>query len=567
MNNKNHIDIPKEINFIFYHIQKCGGTSIRHMFYNYFIKIYHKKYIFGPEFLGDDTLCFLSDKLNDIQNNKNIDYNNLKVILSHMSYNDIDLSYVPYKITFLRDPVERIISHYYYFDYPNIKIDMFDLSDSFFQDYCSRYGSHMANILGILDEHNKIDNNLLQKRLKEFIFIGKIEYINECIKKLNICLNNIYSKDIVIEKVHHKINENKKTIKDMELLKKRILPYCTNDYILYNSFDKYIYTHIKIDIDKWILEDKKYNIILITGGAGFLGRHLIKKLLENDNNKLICVDNLITGKITNIEEFISNNRFRFINYDITKEFNIIYVNEIYNLASLASPEKYKKYQIETIMVNFLGTKNMLDLAKKHNAKILLTSTSEVYGDPEIHPQPEEYYGNVNTIGERSCYDESKRLAETIMYEYKKIYNLDTKIVRIFNTYGQYMDEKDGRVITNFISKIRNNEPIEIYGDGNQTRSFCYVDDMIDGLIKMMNSNEFGPINLGNPECEFTLNDLVKLFEKILNIKIDIIYLDKTENDPKCRKPIIDKATEKLKWYPKINLEEGLKICMKYLNEN
>ena len=318
-----------------------------------------------------------------------------------------------------------------------------------------------------------------------------------------------------------------------------------------------------MDINEFT-KKKSSKTILITGGAGFLGRHLCKKLLENIDNNIICVDNLITGKESNIEEFKSNDRFKFINHDIIKEINFTHVNEIYNLASLASSEKYKKYPIETIMVNFMGTKNMLDLAKKHNAKILLTSTSEIYGDPLIHPQPEEYYGNVNTIGERSCYDESKRLAETIMYEYRKIYNLDTKIVRIFNTYGPYMDEKDGRVITNFIYKIKNNEPIEIYGDGEQTRSFCYVDDMIDGLIKMMNSIENGPINLGNPNCEFTLNELVKLLEKIIDKKLDIKYLEKTENDPKCRKPIIDKAIERLQWYPKINLEEGLKLCMELI---
>lgn len=299
-------------------------------------------------------------------------------------------------------------------------------------------------------------------------------------------------------------------------------------------------------------------IILITGGAGFLGRHLCCELLKNPNNKIICLDNLITGKESNIEEFKSNVNFKFLKFDITKKIFLPHVDEIYHLASLASPDKYKTYPIETIMVNFMGTKNILDLAKIHKAKVLLTSTSEVYGDPLIHPQPEEYYGNVNTIGERSCYDESKRLAETLMYEYKKLYNLDTKIVRIFNTYGLYMDEKDGRVITNFLYKIKNNEPIEIYGTGNQTRSFCYVDDMIDGLIKMMNSQEIGPINLGNPYCEFTLNELVKILEKMSDKKLKVNYLPGTENDPKCRKPIIDKANKKLNWFPKINLEEGLR---------
>lgn len=300
--------------------------------------------------------------------------------------------------------------------------------------------------------------------------------------------------------------------------------------------------------------------IIVTGGAGFIGRHLCKELLEDENNYVICIDNLITGHLENIEEFKNNERFKFIKFDVINqlEHNFEKVDEIYHLASLASPDKYKQYSIETIMVNVMGTKNMLDLAKQYNSKILFTSTSEVYGDPLVHPQPESYYGNVNTIGERSCYDESKRLGETLMYEYNKIYNIDTKIVRIFNTFGSYMNEKDGRVITNFLHKIKMNEPIEIYGDGIQTRSFCYVDDMIDGLVKMMNSTEKGPINLGNPNCEFTLNKLIKILQKIYGKYFTVNYLPATENDPKCRKPIIDQANEKLNWYPQINLEDGLK---------
>jgi len=305
------------------------------------------------------------------------------------------------------------------------------------------------------------------------------------------------------------------------------------------------------------------NNILVTGGAGFLGRNLCKKLLKNPTNIVICMDNLITGKESNIDEFKNNNNFIFINYDIIGQIQLPHVDEIYHLASLASPEKYKKYSIETIMVNSQGTKNVLDLCKKHKAKMLISSTSEVYGDPLIHPQPEEYYGNVNTVGERSCYDESKRLAETLVYEYRKKFNIDAKIVRIFNTYGPYMDINDGRVITNFIKKINDNEQVQIYGDGSQTRSFCYVDDMINGLILMMNSNESGPINLGNPNCEFTLNELVAVFKKLYNKEIIVEYLEGTENDPKCRKPIIDKANQKLNWYPKINLEEGLINTIKY----
>lgn len=312
---------------------------------------------------------------------------------------------------------------------------------------------------------------------------------------------------------------------------------------------------------------KQLKTILITGGAGFLGRHLCSKLLEDPINYVICVDNLITGYESNIEEFRSNPNFTFIKHDITKEYSYPKVNQIYNLASLASPDKYKLYSIETIMTNFIGTKNMLDLALRDEAKILLTSTSEVYGDPQIHPQSETYYGNVNTVGERACYDESKRLAETIMYEYRKKYKLDTKIIRIFNTYGPYMDINDGRVITNFIKNIKLNKPIQIYGSGEQTRSFCYYEDMIRGLIMMMQTDNTvsGPINLGNPYCEFTLNELVKIYRKIYSHDIMVEYLDETENDPKCRKPIINKAQEILGWNPLIGLEEGLIKTIKFFS--
>lgn len=267
---------------------------------------------------------------------------------------------------------------------------------------------------------------------------------------------------------------------------------------------------------------------------------------------------------------LQNNRFFFNEYDITsintiKDLDFIKIDEIYHLASIASPPKYKKNPIETLMVGFQGTKNILDLAVKNKAKFLFTSTSEVYGDPLIHPQHEEYFGNVNTVGERSCYDESKRVAETLIYEYNRLYNLNTKIVRIFNTYGPNMDINDGRVITNFIHKINLGEPLTIYGDGNQTRSFCYVDDMIEGLYSMMKSKEKGPINIGNPYCEFTLNELVKTFEIITNKTLKVNFLNSSENDPKQRKPVIEKANRILRWDPKIGLEEGLIKTMKFLN--
>jgi UDP-glucuronate decarboxylase len=313
--------------------------------------------------------------------------------------------------------------------------------------------------------------------------------------------------------------------------------------------------------------------VIITGGAGFLGRHICERMLK-DNKIVYCIDNLITGKMNNIKEFLTNKNFYFINKDITTGLtklvddgelpNEIYC--IYHLACIASPPSYKKYALETLSTSFDGTRNVLELAKLTNAKVLFSSTSEVYGDPLVHPQYEEYYGNVNTLGERSCYDEGKRVAETLIYEYKRAYNLDVKIVRIFNTYGPYMDINDGRVITNFIKQINRKEPLIIYGDGSQTRSFCYVDDLINGLLLLMESKEQGPINIGNPYCEFTLNNLVEEFQKIVNNPLQIKYIESTQNDPKQRKPDISKAKKLLNWNPSIQLEEGIKKTMLYFDK-
>lgn len=305
--------------------------------------------------------------------------------------------------------------------------------------------------------------------------------------------------------------------------------------------------------------------ILITGGAGFIGSNLINHLIAD--HKIICLDNLITGSRNNIKKFIYHPNFCFCEHDICEPLENIYlpkkIDEIYHLASIASPEKYKKYSMETLFTSIYGTKNVLDLCLKHRAKLVFSSTSEIYGDPLVHPQPEEYFGNVNTMGERSCYDEGKRVSETLIYLYRQKYDLDIKIVRIFNTYGPFMDIEDGRVITNFIKNILSNKPVTINGDGEQTRSFCYIDDMILGLEKMMNSEEKGPINLGNPHCEVSLNKLVEIFENHMKIKIPIQYVEFTQDDPKVRKPVIDKANQLLGWEPMVSLEEGLKKTFDY----
>jgi UDP-glucuronate decarboxylase len=316
---------------------------------------------------------------------------------------------------------------------------------------------------------------------------------------------------------------------------------------------------------EWLKDKNRTNtnvegkIVLITGGAGFIGSNLCERLIK-DGNKVICVDNLSTGKLDNIKNLIEHPNFIFKQHDVTKALFIPRVDEIYHLACPASPPQYQSNPLKTIKTSIKGLWNVLKICKQQRCKLLFTSTSEIYGDPLVHPQTEEYWGNVNTIGTRSCYDESKRLSETIIYEYRKKHKLDLKIVRIFNTYGPKMDLNDGRIITNVIRAGLNNLPLTINGTGEQTRSFCYVDDMIEGLVKMMESKEEGPINLGNPNCEFKINTLVNLYEKIYGKKLQIHYEFYDKDDPKQRKPDITKAKERLEWEPNIDLENGLKKC-------
>ena len=304
------------------------------------------------------------------------------------------------------------------------------------------------------------------------------------------------------------------------------------------------------------------NRILVTGGAGFLGSHLCERLLQ-DGNDVICVDNLYTGSKDNIRHLMSNPYFEFIRHDVTEPL-YVEVDQIYNLACPASPVHYQANPVKTTKTSVYGALNMLGLAKRVRARILQASTSEVYGDPEIHPQPETYRGCVNPIGIRSCYDEGKRVAETLFFDYYRMHRLEIKIMRIFNTYGPRMNPSDGRVVSNFIVQAVQNKDITIYGDGSQTRSFCYVDDLIEGMVRLMASpaDFTGPCNLGNPG-EFTILQLAEKIIAFTGSASRIVYKPLPADDPLQRKPVIDLAKEHLDWEPHIALDEGLKKTIEY----
>lgn len=314
---------------------------------------------------------------------------------------------------------------------------------------------------------------------------------------------------------------------------------------------------------KFMKSGKKH--ILVTGGGGFLGSHLCDKLVSM-GHYVICLDNFFTGSVENILHLQGQKNFELIRHDITEPI-LLEVDEIYNLACPASPVHYQYNPIKTVKTNVLGAINMLGLAKRVNARILQASTSEVYGDPQIHPQTEGYWGNVNPIGIRSCYDEGKRCAETLFFDYHRQNDVDIKVIRIFNTYGPNMNKSDGRVVSNFIVQALRNKDITIYGDGMQTRSFCYVDDLIEGMIKMMESpSEFlGPVNLGNPD-EFTMIDLANEILKQVNSKSKLIHLPLPQDDPLKRRPDISIAKEKLSWEPQVNLINGLEQTINYFRE-
>ena len=301
---------------------------------------------------------------------------------------------------------------------------------------------------------------------------------------------------------------------------------------------------------------------LITGGAGFLGSHLCERFLK-EGYRVICMDNLITGALSNIAHLNKNPNFEFINHDVSKYIDIDgEIDIVLHFASPASPVDYLNYPIQTLKVGSLGTHNALGIAKEKKAKFLLASTSEIYGDPKVHPQPESYCGHVNCIGPRGVYDEAKRFAEAITMAYHKTHGLDTRIVRIFNTFGPLMRKNDGRAIPNFISQALKDEPITVYGKGSQTRSFCFVSDLIEGLYLLSQSDIHEPVNIGNPR-EFTVMELVKIILKLTKSKSKIVYKPLPTDDPKVRQPDITKAKKLLKWKPSIELEEGLRETIKW----
>jgi UDP-glucuronate decarboxylase len=298
--------------------------------------------------------------------------------------------------------------------------------------------------------------------------------------------------------------------------------------------------------------------ILVTGGAGFIGSHLIDRLMT-DGHEVICLDNFYTGHKRNILKWLDHPYFELIRHDITEPIRLE-ADQVYHLACPASPVHYQYNPVKTIKTNVMGTLNMLGLAKRVKARFLLASTSEVYGDPEVHPQSEDYRGNVNPIGPRSCYDEGKRVAETLAFDYHRQNDVEIRVARIFNTYGSRMLENDGRVVSNFVVQSLKGQPLTVYGHGSQTRSFCYVSDLVEGLMRLMNSDQTGPINLGNPD-EYTILELAQAVQKMVNPDAEIIFKPLPQDDPQRRRPNITKAKTLLGWEPTIPLQEGLKMTV------
>ena len=304
--------------------------------------------------------------------------------------------------------------------------------------------------------------------------------------------------------------------------------------------------------------------IVVTGGAGFIGSHLVDRLM-NSGHEVVCIDNLYTGRKSNNAQWSENPNFQFIEHDVVNSIEIDHIDQIYHLACPASPVHYQADPIKTAKTNFLGTLNMLELAKKNQARILLASTSEVYGDPLVHPQVESYWGNVNCAGIRSCYDEGKRISETITFDYHRQYDLEVRVARIFNTHGERMLENDGRVVSNFVVQALRGIPLTIYGDGAQTRSFCYVSDLVEGLMRLMNGSHIGPVNLGNPG-EYTILQLAQTIQHMIDPTAELIFKPLPQDDPQRRQPDISQAKFHLDWEPKVPLKEGLLKTIAYFRD-
>ena len=309
-----------------------------------------------------------------------------------------------------------------------------------------------------------------------------------------------------------------------------------------------------------MLQTGRKKINIVTGGAGFIGSHIVDSLIQK-GEKVFCLDNLSSGAKSNIEKWNNNPNFQFINHDVTKSIKLE-ADRIWHFASPASPFKYQMDPIETARIIFLGTYNMLEVAKENKCKILFASTSEIYGDPEKHPQEEKYSGNVSTSSTRGCYQEGKRIGENLCFEYRRMYSLETKVVRIFNTYGPRMMPEDGRVISNFIVQALKGNNLKVYGSGNQTRTFCFIDDLVDGIFRIMNCKYSGPINLGSPN-EIQIKELAHLIKNRINSTLGIDFVNLPANDPKKRKPCLKIANEKIKWHAKTNIEKGLDKTIEY----
>lgn len=537
-------------------------------------------FICVPTPLNHSSDCY-TDIVSDVVKSLTVKFKVVRSTVPIGYCDNVNCYFMPEFLTEANWKEDFINTEYWYFGIPE------NMKDEIENDFKTL----VKNIFNIVHNNKIIKHNNVVfiknkeaeslKIIKNTFLASKVSIMNEIntlCERMNIDWNNIkhlLAQDNRIGNTHLNIpgNDGLKGFGGTCFPKDTISLYSQlqNNNIDCPIFENILYRNDYIDrIEREWINDKYRTtlpndkpISLVTGGAGFIGSNLCKYLLYKCNHIVICMDNFETGKIDNIAELKKHPNFLLKTGDVCKKQFFPHIDYIWHLACPASPPKYQLDGYKTLQTCLLGTMNMLELwniHKKNGCKLLFTSTSEVYGDALEHPQKENYWGNVNPIGPRSCYDEGKRCAETLIYEYRNkysVYKNNLKIVRIFNTFGPNMDINDGRIITNCIKSIINKKPITIYGDGNQTRSFCYIDDMINGLTLMMNSDEIGPINLGNPNHEISINKIIKVFEKILNRNIDVIYEELPIDDPKQRKPDISLAINRLNWKPTFELEDSL----------